>query len=75
MDLVLSGHTHGGQVAVPHLPGLNFLRLRRKPGYVAGLYRRGDSTLYVHSGLGTTGPPLRLGVAPEIAVIELTPAA
>ena len=36
-----------------------------------GLYKEGDSTLYVHGGLGTTGPPVRLGVAPSIALIRL----
>ena len=39
-----------------------------------GLYREGDATLYVHPGLGTTGPPIRLGVAPEVAVFTLRPA-
>ena len=36
-----------------------------------GLYRDGDSTLYVHPGLGTTGPPIRVGVAPEVAILTL----
>ena len=36
-----------------------------------GLYREGDSTLYVHPGLGTTGPPIRVGVAPEVAILTL----
>ena len=37
----------------------------------AGLYRSGAATLYVSPGLGTTGPPLRLGAAPEITVLRL----
>jgi predicted MPP superfamily phosphohydrolase len=36
-----------------------------------GLYREGESSLYVHPGLGTTGPPIRVGVAPEIAILTL----
>jgi uncharacterized protein len=70
VDLVLSGHTHGGQIAVPFLTrafGLANLAHR----YRLGFYRRGRSTLYVHPGLGTTGPPLRLGVAPEVTVLVL----
>ena len=39
--------------------------------YHVGLYRRGDAVLYVHPGLGTTGPPVRLGVAPAVTIITL----
>lgn len=70
VDLVLSGHTHGGQVAVPFLARwLNVSWFSRR--FRLGVYRRGASTLVVSGGLGTTGPPLRLGVPPEIGVIEL----
>ncbi len=68
--LTLSGHTHGGQVAVPFLvkkASLSHLTNR----YNVGIYRRGDAILYVHPGLGTTGPPVRLGVAPAVTVITL----
>jgi hypothetical protein len=43
--------------------------------YRLGLYRRGRSVLYVHPGLGTTGPPMRLGVAPEVTILVLRRAA
>ncbi len=69
-NLVLSGHTHGGQVALPFFPKLlSFGKLAHR--FHLGLYRQGDCTLYVHPGLGTTGPPIRLGVAPEIAILTL----
>jgi uncharacterized protein len=69
-DVVLSGHTHGGQVAVPFLyRWLSFSSLAH--GYNVGFYRRGRSTLYVHPGLGTTGPPIRIGVAPEVTILVL----
>lgn len=72
-ELVLSGHTHGGQVAVPFLARpLNLARIAYK--YTLGFYRRGRSTLYVHPGLGTTGPPTRLGAAPEVTILVLRPA-
>ncbi len=69
VDLVLSGHTHGGQVAIPFFGrDLNLSRLSHH--HHIGVYRRGKSTLYVHPGLGTTGPPIRIGVAP--AIVEIT---
>jgi predicted MPP superfamily phosphohydrolase len=70
VDVVLSGHTHGGQIAVPFLGRFaNLSKLAHE--FHIGLYKQGDSTLYVHGGLGTTGPPIRLGVAPSIALIRL----
>lgn len=70
VDLVLSGHTHGGQVAIPLLARkLNLARLITR--FTSGVYRSGTSTLYVNRGLGTTGPPVRLAVAPEIAELTL----
>lgn len=74
VDLVLSGHTHGGQVAVPLLARkLNLARVMTR--FTNDVYRLGASTLYVNRGLGTTGPPVRLAVAPEIAVLTLRRAA
>ena len=70
VDLVLSGHTHGGQVGIPLLAGrLNLARLITR--FTNGVYRSGTSMLYVNRGLGTTGPPVRIAVAPEIAVLVL----
>jgi len=70
VELVLSGHTHGGQVGVPLLTRwLNLSKLSHR--FHLGLYRSGDSVLYVSAGLGTTGPPIRLGAAPEIAIVQL----
>jgi uncharacterized protein len=68
--VVLSGHTHGGQVALPFL-GRHVNASKLAHEFHIGLYRLGDSTLYVSGGLGTTGPPVRLGVAPSIALIRL----
>lgn len=68
--LILSGHTHGGQVALPS-------RFRVAPidagqsFYQQGWYCVGDAKLYVSSGAGTIGVPMRLGVRPEIAVFTL----
>lgn len=68
--VVLSGHTHGGQFAVPFLgERVNLARVRHR--HTAGAYREGGSVLYVHRGMGTSGPPSRFGARPEIAVIVL----
>jgi predicted MPP superfamily phosphohydrolase len=69
-DLVLSGHTHGGQIAVPFVyRRLSLAHIAHR--YCVGIYKRGRSTLYVHPGLGTTGPPMRLGVPPEVTILVL----
>jgi uncharacterized protein len=70
VDLQLSGHTHGGQVNFVVRPGELFL----KNGWIAGLYERSGSRLYVNRGFGTVGPPARLGAPPEISRIVLTSA-
>jgi hypothetical protein len=70
VDLTLSGHTHGGQIAFPIASRvLNLARLYHR--FVAGLYHVGSSTLYVSRGAGTTGPPVRLNVLGEISEITL----
>jgi predicted MPP superfamily phosphohydrolase len=66
--LQLSGHTHGGQVN-PGGMAVNWLF-----DYVAGLYRVGETTLYVNRGFGTVGIPARIGVPPEVTRIVLVSA-
>ncbi|NUP10109.1 MAG: metallophosphoesterase [Polyangiaceae bacterium] len=68
--LVLTGHTHWGQVAVP-LAAERVNLARRFFRFSGGLYRVDGAYLYVHPGIGATGPPLRFGVPPEITVIVL----
>ena len=70
VELTLSGHTHGGQIAVPFLA--KWLSLSHLTHHFhLGLYKKGRSTLYVHPGLGTTGPPIRIGVAPAVVILTL----
>lgn len=70
VSLILSGHTHGGQLNFPLLgaPARLFTKDLR---YARGLFRRGETQLYVSTGTGVIGLPLRLGVRPEIAVLRL----
>src|SRR5260221_1665553 len=67
-QLVLSGHTHGGQIAFSREWSL----ARLLGPYTMGLYQSEGAHLYVHRGMGTVGPaPLRLGSPPEIALLTL----
>ena len=70
-DLVLSGHTHGGQLGLlwMGLPQTILSALSRIPDH--GLWSRGKDRLYIHRGTGHYGFPLRLGVPPEESVLEL----
>lgn len=72
VKLVLAGHTHGGQIGLPFL--YRFVNVATMYRYRLGFYRRDASVLYVHPGLGTTGPPIRLGIVPEVTVLVLRPA-
>jgi predicted MPP superfamily phosphohydrolase len=72
-DLVLAGHTHGGQIRLPligaiHTQGTHLTR--RCP---AGWFQRGQARMFVSQGLGES-VPLRLGVLPQAALIHLVPA-
>lgn len=69
--LVLAGHTHGGQVLIPFY-GAPILVAQRK--YLAGHVVENGRNLFVTTGFGMTGPQLRFGVPPEIAVITLNSA-
>jgi uncharacterized protein len=70
-DLILSGHTHGGQVRLPFLPPLALPPLGKK--YVEGLFHFPDTRtqLYVNRGLGTVGLPIRFDCPPEITALTL----
>lgn len=70
VSLILSGHTHGGQVQLPLL-GAPARFATKELKYARGLFRRGETQLYVSSGTGVIGLPVRFGVRPEIAVLQL----
>lgn len=68
VDLVLSGHTHGGQVSWRSEKSRSGRPRRRM---LRGLGRRGNTQIYVTRGLGTVVLPIRYGCPPEISVLEL----
>jgi len=67
-ELMLAGHTHGGQIAFPSR-GVNLARLSTR--YLAGPYRKGNHLLYVSRGVGVGAVPLRYGAPPEVDLITL----
>jgi uncharacterized protein len=72
VDLMLAGHSHGGQIRLPFLGPLVLPPMGEK--YPEGLYRFNQMQLYVNRGIGTVGLPFRLNCPPEITVITLNPA-
>ena len=65
-DLILAGHSHGGQIRLPFHLKISLLK-------IYGLYHLEDETpLIVHPGIGTTKISARFGVLPTIELIELT---
>lgn len=70
VDLVLVGHTHGGQINIPFITNL-LLPLKYDKKYKSGLFKENSTFLYVNRGIGTTLLPIRFNAPPEIALIEL----
>lgn len=69
VPLVLSGHTHGGQIV---LPGVGAIAAREFP-VVAGIGRREGTLIFVSRGVGTVYVPVRLNCPPEVAILTLKP--
>jgi len=70
-DLMLAGHTHGGQLSFEFIRrGLSLARLETP--YVSGWFEKSGGQLYVNRGIGTTILPIRLGARPEITILELS---
>ena len=74
VDLVISGHDHGGQVAIPFLGGIYGGDQGWFPEYVHGMYQKDEMHLFVTSGLGSHDQMLkRFNNFPEIAIIKIEP--
>ena len=72
VDLMLAGHTHGGQVKLPLLPPMFLPGLGQK--YIHGHFQVGSTQLYVNRGLGTVHLPFRFNCPPELTMLTLRPA-
>ncbi|APW61803.1 metallophosphoesterase [Paludisphaera borealis] len=71
ISLMLSGHTHGGQVVVPGF-GAPFSSSKFGAKYLGGLVQGPACPVFVSRGVGTTGPPVRLLCRPEVVLLTLT---
>lgn len=71
IDIMLSGHTHGMQFGV-EIPGFRWSPVQYMYKQWAGVYKNGPQKLYVNRGFGFLGYPGRVGILPEITLIELT---
>jgi len=69
-DLVLAGHTHGGQFTLPFLEQ-HIVRYGCGSNYVDGLNTINDMPVYINRGLGYTGFPVRFRARPEVALVRL----
>ena len=69
VDVMFSGHSHGGQVRIPFLGPMHLPEGGRK--YVEGLFHFGRLQLYVNRGIGAVGLPFRLNCPPEITLFTL----
>lgn len=71
IDLVLTGHTHGGQIYIPYFSERFIPVHSAGEGYIKGLYKAANTQMYVNRGIGFSVFPFRLGVPPEVTVISL----
>lgn len=71
LDLVLSGHTHGGQIVLGKFGNVNISLAGAVSKYISGLYESGNSKLYISRGIGSVGLPIRINCPPEITKITL----
>lgn len=71
IDLILSGHTHGGQVVPVKFGNFNMSFAATVSKYIEGIYKIGKSNMYVSRGIGSVGLPIRINCPPEITKITL----
>ena len=72
IDLVLSGHAHGGQVRIPFVGGLVAPNQGLFPEYDAGMFTKENTTMIVSRGIGNSIIPIRVNNRPEVILIELS---
>jgi predicted MPP superfamily phosphohydrolase len=71
VNILLAGHTHGGQIGIPFL--IHNSHSANKSSFMSGLFGSGETKMYVNQGIGTSGIPIRFFCRPEITVIKVLP--
>ncbi len=71
LDLILSGHTHGGQVVLASFGDVNISFAGAVSKYISGMYEAGKTKMYISRGIGCVGLPIRFNCSPEITKITL----
>ncbi len=72
VDIVFSGHAHGGQFRIPFIGGLYAPGQGFLPQYTAGVHMEGETTMYISRGLGNSVFPIRIFNRPEVVVVTLS---
>ena len=70
IDLQLSGHTHGMQFGI-EIPGIKWSLVQYRYKEWAGLYQKGNKQIYVNRGLGHLGYAGRVGIMPDISILNI----
>ena len=71
VDLMVSGHTHGGQVCLPRFGGAPVVPSLHGQKYLSGWVEGPAFPVYINNGIGTSGLPLRIGAPAEVTLFEL----
>jgi uncharacterized protein len=72
LDLMVSGHTHGGQIVLARVFNSVITPAALISGYIEGLYRLDATQMYITRGIGMVGIPIRINCPPEISILTLT---
>ena len=72
LDLILSGHAHGGQIRIPFIGGILSPNQGFFPKYSEGMHEEGSTSMVVSRGLGNSTFPFRIFNRPELIVVDLT---
>ena len=70
-DLILAGHTHGGQIRIPFIGGFYAPTQGLGAKYISGKYQQDDTTMIISRGLGNSSVPVRIFNRPELVVIHI----
>lgn len=71
VDMVFSGHAHGGQIRIPFIGGIFAPNQGLFPKYIEGVHKKDDTTMIISRGIGSSSIPIRLFCQPEIILVTI----